>query len=241
MSIMGSASQSGRFNPRALVAFTFCLAGVGLAILSFASSPPATRVLPYRNGRGPTRDAPAPSETGRLFHGVYRGMPVTYGVRHGLAIFQGDIILEKVDAIGSQRPRPSFGIDSLGLDYYQYRWPLVGNQYQIPYVIGPGTGNLANLNTAIAQFNSTFSNIKFVARTTETDYVNFYFDPNDNSAQCEANIGRAGGEQQVGGSGGSFNPCAVGTILHEMGHTVGLWHEQSRPDRNTYSQSITTT
>ena len=161
-------------------------------------------------------------------------MPVTYVVKNGKAIFQGDIILEKVDPIDPQRPPPSSGIDSFGLAYSQYLWPKVGNQYQIPYVITSGTGNLTNLNNAIAQFNSTFSNIKFVARTTQTDYVNFYFDPNDNSAQCEATVGRAGGEQQVGGSGGSFNPCTVGTILHEMGHTVGLWHEQSRPDRNTY-------
>jgi len=51
---------------------------------------------------------------------------------------------------------------------------------------------------------------------------------------CEATVGRAGGEQQVGGSGGSFNPCTVATILHELGHTIGLWHEQSRPDRDTY-------
>lgn len=164
--------------------------------------------------------------------GLYRGMPVTYTVKNGKAIFQGDIILEKVDAIDPQRALPSFGID-----YAQYLWLKVGNQYQIPYVIASGSGDLTNLNTALAQFNSTFSNIQFVARTTQTDYVNFDFDPSNFSGQCEAIVGRAGGEQQVGGSG----ICTVTTILHEMGHTVGLWHEQSRPDRNAYVRSTTAT
>jgi len=165
----------------------------------------------------------------QIHHGLYRGMPVTYVLTQGKAIFQGDIVLEKVSAIDPQRPLPSFGID-----YAQYLWPKVGSQYQIPYIIGSGSGNLTNLNAAITRFNNTFSNIQFVARSTQTDYVNFYFDPNNNSGQCEAIVGRAGGEQQVGGAGGSFTPCAIGTILHEMGHTVGLWHEQSRPDRNDY-------
>src|SRR6202011_5271234 len=40
----------------------------------------------------------------------------------------------------------------------------------------------------------------------------------------------AGGEQAIGGS----SACSLGTILHEMGHTIGLWHEQSRSDRDTY-------
>ncbi len=161
--------------------------------------------------------------------GIYRGMPVTYVVKNGKAIFQGDIVLEKVDAITPQLIQPSFGVS-----YSQYLWPKVGSQYQIPYIITSGTGDLKNLNAAIAQFNKTFTNIKFVARAAQTDYINFYFDPTDNSGECEATVGRAGGEQQVGGSGGSSNPCALGTILHEMGHTIGLWHEQSRPDRDTY-------
>jgi hypothetical protein len=169
--------------------------------------------------------APPSATAQQVRQGLYRGMPVTYVVKHGKAIFQGDIVLEKVDPIDPQRPLPSFGVD-----YAKYLWLKVGSQYQIPYVIASGSGDVTNLNAAIAQFNSTFANIQFVARTAETDYVNFYFNPSDFSGECEAIVGRAGGEQQVSGSG----VCTVATILHEMGHTVGLWHEQSRPDRDTY-------
>ena len=222
------SSQFGFFNLRILAAFTFCLVGVGLTLLSVSAKAPTGVIA---SGAKSSRDSVT---AGQIRHGVYRGHPLTYVVKNGKAIFQGDIVLEKVDSIDSQDPRSSFGIDSFGIAYNQYLWPKVGNQYQIPYIITAGSGNLANLNTAISQFNSTFANIKFVARTTQTDYVNFYFDPNNNNAQCEATIGRAGGEQQVGGAGGSFNPCTVGGLLHEMGHTVGLWHEQSRLDHDTY-------
>ena len=165
------------------------------------------------------------AQTPQIERGLYRGMPVTYKMVGGRAIFQGDIVLEKVMPIDPQRVTLSIGID-----YAQYLWPKVGNQVQIPYVIAAGSGDVTNLNAAIAQFNSTFSNIQFVALNGQTDYVSFYFDPNNFSGECEAIVGRAGGEQQVGGSGA----CTVATILHEMGHTVGLWHEQSRPDRNAY-------
>ena len=170
--------------------------------------------------------AVSPAAAQQVRHGIYRGMPVTYTMSHGKAIFQGDIILEKVDPIDPQRPLPP----SIGVIYSQYLWPKVGNQFQIPYIIDPASGDLTNLNAAIAQFNTTFANIQFVARTTQTDYVDFNFNPNDFSGVCDAIVGRAGGEQQVGGSGS----CTLATVLHEMGHTVGLWHEQSRADRDTF-------
>ena len=175
-----SSSQYRFFNCRMLAAFTFCLAGVGLALLSVSAKPPSEVA---RKDAKSSRDNLAAEQVRR---GIYRGLPVTYVVKNGKAIFQGDIILDKVDPIDPQQPQSSFGIKSLGITYSQYLWPKVGNQYQIPYIITSGSGNLTNLNTAIAQFNSTFANIKFVARTTQTDYVNFYFDPNNNNGSVRS-------------------------------------------------------
>ena len=162
--------------------------------------------------------------------GIFRGRKVTYtwvpGKAGGKAVYQGDILLDHVEqSPNGARPQ------SIGIAYAQYLWPKVGSVYQVPYIIDPASGDLTNLNAAISQFNSTFAGvIQFVARGSETDYVNFSFDPNNTSGVCEAYEGRVGGEQTVGGSGS----CTVATILHEMGHTIGVWHEQTRPDRDTY-------
>jgi len=164
--------------------------------------------------------------------GIFRGRKVTYtwvpnGTADGggKAIFQGDIILDHVQEIPSR-----VQIDSIGLAYSQYLWPKVGSVYQVPYTIDPSSQDRTNLNAALTQFNNTFAGvIQFVPRTTETDYVNFLFTAQLGGV-CEAYEGRTGGEQTVGGDG----DCAVATILHEMGHAVGVWHEQSRPDRDTY-------
>ena len=225
---MNSRSQVRFLTQRILRVFAFCLAVGGLAANGFAAKPSTGAKDSVAKSGGDAATIP------QLHHGFFRNLPVTYVIRNGKAICQGDIILDKIDSTVPQRSQPSFGINSLSIDYSQYLWPRVGNQYQVPYIIDPGSGNLANLNSAISQFNSTFSIIKFVTRTSQTDYVRFYFDPSNNNAQGEATIGRVGGEQQVLGAGGSFNPVSVTGILHEMGHVVGLWHEQSRSDRNTY-------
>jgi len=163
--------------------------------------------------------------------GVFRGHPVTYEMIGGKPIFEGDVILDHVTdmPMAGAKEHLREAPQSIGIDYQPYFWPKNAQGVaQIPYTVTNGS---ANLTTALSQFNATFSGIiQFVTLGSQTDYVNFDFDSSNTSGTCESYVGHVGGEQTVGGS----IDCSVGTLLHEMGHVVGLYHEQSRPDRNQY-------
>jgi astacin len=170
---------------------------------------------------------PDGNHAGGQHTGFYRGNRVTYTVEHGDKIFEGDIKLDHVTDSPPTRGRvlaPGYGVA-----YGQYLWPKNPQGVsQIPYQIENGATNLV---AALNSFNATFSGlIQFVAyQQGNTDYVVFDFS-SDTNGQCESSVGHIGGAQTVGGS----SVCSVGTLLHELGHVVGLYHEMTRPDRNTY-------
>lgn len=63
------------------------------------------------------------------------------------------------------------------------------------------------------------------------DYVLFTEAP---GKTCASSVGRQGGRQLVRLS----ERCELMTIAHELGHLIGLWHEQGRLDRDLYVEVL---
>jgi astacin (peptidase family M12A) len=114
-----------------------------------------------------------------------------------------------------------------GPDPSRYRWP--GGV--IPFVIDADIPHPERIYVAMLQWTAA-TPIRLVRRTDEANYVRFVRENND--GLCFSSIGMIGGEQKIR----TDDKCETGTLVHEIGHTVGLWHEQSRRDRDRFVKVV---
>ncbi|MFO0363291.1 MAG: M12 family metallopeptidase [Acidobacteriota bacterium] len=139
----------------------------------------------------------------------------------------GDDILPAV--AGAEAGKAGRERAGLAVQFAGGLWPRdpVTNTVRIPYTLSSGGGAAA----AIAAFNAQFTGqIQWVPRAGESAYVDFALNAADLSRECQANVGRMGGEQKITGS----MACTTAGLLHEMGHVLGLYHEHQRPDAATW-------
>ncbi|MFT5897236.1 MAG: hypothetical protein ACI8VW_004123 [bacterium] len=150
-----------------------------------------------------------------------------YEIIQGIAIFEGDILLGKVNQDGTLPIKSASR--GLGRSDAYGRWP----DGIVPYFVPSNNTNIQRLRIAeaIAHWTEEAS-ITFVARGTDNqalypNYIRF-----ESSNSCASYVGMQGGEQPVLVS----DACSVGSVVHEIGHALGLFHEHTRPDRNNFAQ-----
>lgn len=180
-------------------------------------------------GQGELRSTTA-RQTGLISGATFGIKAVQYSVVDGQALFEGDIVLgtaEQMVAQTDQLRRVKAGQVEAGvvITGAQFRWP----NCTIPYDIDPTLPSQNRVTDAISHWE-TNTRYRFTLRTAANqaqypDWVTFR-----PSSGCSSSVGRQGGQQFVNlGSG-----CTTGNAIHEIGHVAGLWHEQSREDRDTF-------
>ncbi|WP_421542690.1 M12 family metallopeptidase [Myxococcus fulvus] len=145
--------------------------------------------------------------------------------KNGTAVFQGDILLTEaqVETLrgGEGHTRASnVSANGAGLATLSTMWP----GETVYYVINGALPNTGRVTGAIAHWQAT-TNVRFVQRTTQRNYVEFV-----RGTGCSSQLGMVGGKQNIELADG----CDTGSAIHEIGHAVGLLHEQTRRDRDSH-------
>ena len=105
------------------------------------------------------------------------------------------------------------------------RWPDGVMPYEISADFSESQAR--TVKRAIAHWNRlTIARLR--TRSAEEDFA--IFAPADDS--CSSPVGRQGGGQTIGCAVG--DGFTMGSVIHEIGHSMGYFHEQQRPDRDQF-------
>ncbi len=202
-----------------------------------AEFPPGT-ALEYKPGAsGPVKSVTLPDPSGKPFS-------FSYEVIDGLVIYQGDMILGTAADFETANDADEITAQSTAL-YRRVCWTFLGinvhcENYRWPNAVVPydfqndwdDSSTAADENAimrarvldAIAEIEAVTA-VRFVARTSQSDYVRFR-----SSDGCSATVGHEGGKQNIRLSTG----CGKWSVVHEMLHALGIQHEQTRHDRDSF-------
>ena len=138
----------------------------------------------------------------------------------------GQRMIQKLKKIVSNKnvPESGFQTEAAAARYESNLW----SNKIVPYRISSNFSEKIreNIHKGIQQWEENTC-LQFVpAEPHHVNYVEFV-----QRDFCSAGIGMLGGAQTIN----IASWCSqVGIVAHEIGHTIGFWHEHNRPDRDEY-------
>ncbi|KAK3703616.1 hypothetical protein QZH41_019160 [Actinostola sp. cb2023] len=142
------------------------------------------------------------------------------------SLFEGDIQLDPEDlALLNRHETNTYKRNAQRMR--QGLWRTREIPYEVDTVLVK-EGFVEAIHAAIKELHK-HTCVRWIRRTAEQNWVKFVM-----AKKCSSRVGKkywSEGFQEIHLS----SDCKhKGTILHEMMHASGFWHEQSRPDRNQY-------
>jgi len=132
---------------------------------------------------------------------------------------EGDMVLS---------PYQKFLFNNGMLNSFSSSRNIWNKRYSIPYYIESslrGTTAEKVIKLAIADYHK-YTCLRFAPRTSQSTYLSFYM-----GGGCSSPVGYGRGRRRISLARGCWRK---GTVMHEIGHSIGLYHEQSRTDRDSY-------
>jgi len=146
------------------------------------------------------------------------------------SLYGGDIKLTKQQQDNMKKYGNPYGPQSRAASSVpKERWPNA----VIPFTFDCSVANMESAVASVKQAMKVWESktcIRFVERTNEKAYLEFF-----RGQGCWGHVGHHGYKTQIS----IGDNCDFQHVMeHEIGHSVGFWHEQSRPDRDSYISVI---